>query len=404
MSSLLPSLIYTSFVLLLPSPPLSHRAITMQEFYLESITWDATYNLESEITLYVHHRGTAFRICYDPCILAASPSVLDEHHKSYQILYKDDPGRLCEVAERLRKPFEELMIQMALNSPMGSAGDLHRYLYPPWFVLEARVAGSGCIHPHFKAALSRQEVGRPGEYVNGFLRPHLSPLLDSKLNKYSSRQVQALAQTSQLVPSKILVNGSVYFFKPWISGRVHGYHELQSYRKILADTDESPPLLADARICRLRGLIIDNDDDVLQHYPLDGNEEDHHGTRLVGLLLTPIESKGTLADLAPWSDCTNEDRLRWSRQIHYSVECLHNAGVVWGDAKPENVLVDMKGDAWLIDFGGSYTEGWVDEKKRETADGDREGVQKIDDWLAKWSLRPVNRIKRSGEEGREGAV
>ncbi|KAK4096879.1 hypothetical protein N658DRAFT_435169, partial [Parathielavia hyrcaniae] len=53
---------------------------------------------------------------------------------------------------------------------------------------------------------------------------------------------------------------------------------------------------------------------------------------------------------------------------------------------------------------GSYTPGWVDEDKRETVEGDRQGVQRIDDWLAKWSRRPVTRIKRSGEEGQEGAV
>ncbi|KAK4107251.1 hypothetical protein N656DRAFT_785458 [Canariomyces notabilis] len=370
----------------------------MQEFYIESITWDSTYNLESEITLYVRHNGAAFRICYDPRILAASPSVLDQHHESYRILHKDDrDGGLPEVAERLRKPFEELMTQMA--PPIESTRYLHSHIYPPWFILEARVAESSShVQPHFKVALSRQEFIRPGDYVNSkFLQAHLSPLLDSKLNIYSSRQVQVLSQTSRLVPSRVLVDGTMHFFKPWVSGRVHGYHELKSYKKILADTEKSPPLLTDARICRLRGLIIDNDDDVLQHYPLNGNEEDHAGKRLVGLLLNYIESKGTLNDLAPWSDCTKEERLRWSRQIHHSVTCLHNAGVVWGDAKPDNVLVDMKGDAWLIDFGGSYTRHWVDEDKRETVEGDWQGVQRIDDWLAKWSHQPVTRIKRSGE-------
>ncbi|KAK4101192.1 hypothetical protein N658DRAFT_496493 [Parathielavia hyrcaniae] len=377
----------------------------MQEFYIESITWDSTYNLESEITLYVRHRGAAFRICYDPRILAASPSVLSQHHEAYRILHKDDPdGGLCEVAELLKKPFEELMTRMA--PPIQSTRYLHSYLYPPWFILEARVAESSShVQPHFKATLSRQEFVRPGDYVNSkFLQAHLSPLLDSKLNIYPSHRVRVLAQTSRLVPSRVLVDGTVHFFKPWVSGRLHGYHELRAYKRILADAEASPALLSDVRICRLQGLVIDRDHDVLQHYPPDSDEEDHPGTRLVGLLLTYIESKGTLKDLAPWSDCTNEDRLRWSKQIHHSVECLHNASVVWGDAKPENVLVDMTGDAWLIDFGGSYTPGWVDEDKRETVEGDRQGLQKIDDWLAKCSRRPVTRIKRRGEEGQEGAV
>lgn len=369
----------------------------MQDFYIESVVWDLAFDLESDITLDIRHGGAAFRLCYNARTLAASPSALEHHHESYRILYEDDPdGGSRETVERLRKPFEELMTQIAPNPPMKSTACLHSHLYPPWFVLEARVAENGCIQPHFKAALSRLEFGRPGEYVNNhFLQPHLSRLLDSKLNKYSSHQVQVLAQTSQLDPSSVLVDGTVHFFKPWISGRVHGYHELQSYRKILADITASPPLLADARICRLNGLVIDNDYDVLQHYPLDNGEHDYPGTRLVGLLLTYIDNRGTLKDLAPWSDdCTNSDRLRWSGQIHHLVECLHNADVVWGDAKPENVLIDMEGDAWLIDFGGSYTPGWVDEDKRETVEGDRQGVRKIDDWLIKWSRKPVTRINR----------
>ncbi|KAK4671740.1 hypothetical protein QC764_0098350 [Podospora pseudoanserina] len=379
----------------------------MQNFYIKSVVWDLIFNLESDITLDIRHGGAAFRICYHARTLEASPYALEQHRELYRILYEDDPdGGSLQAVERLRKPFEELMTQMAPNPPTELTGYLHSHLYPPWFILVAKVDESGCVQPYFKAALSRQEFGRPGEYVNNdFLQPHLSPLLNSKLNKYSSHHIQVLAQTSQLVPSTVLVDGTVYFFKPWISGRVHGYHELQSYRKILTDTEASPPLLASARICRLHGLVIDDDDDVLQHYPLDSDEENYSGTRLVGLLLTCIENRGTLKDLAPWSDdCTNKDRLRWSRQIHHSVECLHNAGVIWGDAKPENVLIDMEGDAWLIDFGGSYTPGWVDEDKRETVEGDQQGVQRIDGWLTRWSRQPVTRIKRSDEGGGEGGV
>ncbi|KAI1960803.1 hypothetical protein LOZ58_003876 [Ophidiomyces ophidiicola] len=260
------------------------------------------------------------------------------------------------------------MAQIGPSPPMESTWYLHSHLYPLWFILEARVSESASyIQPHFKTAFTRQEFVPPGEYV--------------------------LGQTRHLVPSTVLVDCNVYFFKPWVSGRVHGYHELQSYRKILAGAEASL-LLANARICRLHGLIIDNDIDALQHYALDSNEEDHPGTCLVGLLLTNIENKGTHKELAPWSDCANNDRLCWSRQIHQSVEQLHNADVVWGDAKPENVLIDTKGDAWLIDFGGSYTPGWIDKDKRETVEGDWQGVQRIDKWLTKYSCKPVPRINK----------
>lgn len=363
----------------------------IQEFHIGSVTFDADYNPNSVITLYVHHRNTAFRICYDPEILAASPIVLEQHHAAYSIMCKDDLGEKehREVVNHLRRPFEELMDQMAPNL-VESPRYLHRYLYPQWFILEARVEeGSSYIQPHFKEVVSLQAILHPGDCVNNIaLQPHLSPLLHQKPKKYASCQVQILDQTVDWVPSRVLVDDKEYFFKPWVKFR-DTYHELQSYGKILADTEASQPLLADTRICHLHGLVIDHDDDFLQHYPIDSNEELWSTTRLVGLLLTYIENRGSLAGVASQSDYTNEDRLRWSMQIQNCVNSLHEAGVVWGDVKPENVLVDMKGDAWIIDFGGSYTEGWVDEDKQETVEGDLQGVQRIGDWLQNCPLKPV---------------
>jgi hypothetical protein len=49
-----------------------------------------------------------------------------------------------------------------------------------------------------------------------------------------------------------------------------------------------------------------------------------------------------------------------------------------GDAKPDNILIHTAtNDCWLIDFGGSWTDGWVDEKLGESVAGDQQGVMKI---------------------------
>jgi serine/threonine protein kinase len=50
-------------------------------------------------------------------------------------------------------------------------------------------------------------------------------------------------------------------------------------------------------------------------------------------------------------------KARWADQIRKSVQSLHQSGVIWGDGKPDNVLIDANDDAWLIDFGGGWTNG-----------------------------------------------
>ena len=40
-------------------------------------------------------------------------------------------------------------------------------------------------------------------------------------------------------------------------------------------------------------------------------------------------------------------------------------------------MVDENENLWIIDFGGSYTEGWVDPELSETKAGDKMGLEKI---------------------------
>jgi serine/threonine protein kinase len=59
------------------------------------------------------------------------------------------------------------------------------------------------------------------------------------------------------------------------------------------------------------------------------------------------------------------------------VSLLHDNGIIWGDAKADNFMVDANDELWIIDFGGSYTEGWVDPDISETLEGDDMGLEKI---------------------------
>jgi tRNA A-37 threonylcarbamoyl transferase component Bud32 len=81
------------------------------------------------------------------------------------------------------------------------------------------------------------------------------------------------------------------------------------------------------------------------------------------------------------ADVSPTQRQKWKMQINETVRRLHEHGLVWGDVKPENVIIDRSACAWLIDFGGSGTDGWVDEDVKETVAGDLQGLQRVVEFL-----------------------
>ncbi|KAK5987840.1 hypothetical protein PT974_11974 [Cladobotryum mycophilum] len=73
-----------------------------------------------------------------------------------------------------------------------------------------------------------------------------------------------------------------------------------------------------------------------------------------------------------------ELRRKWADQIRETVNELHEIGVVWGDGKAANVIIDVNDDAWLIDFAGQWTRGWVDTRELVgTKEGDYQAVENI---------------------------
>lgn len=152
----------------------------------------------------------------------------------------------------------------------------------------------------------------------------------------------------------VIVDGQEFFFKPvHIPDHPQEKREIGAYEKI-----EKANFGPEVRTSRLYGVVVDENQ------------------QLKGLLFhritidEPLEYKVT-------SDTPEASRKRWAEQVETTVKALHKEGIVWGDAKPENVLVDDKGDAYVIDFGGGYTRGWVDREKAGTIEGDLEALEKI---------------------------
>lgn len=74
-------------------------------------------------------------------------------------------------------------------------------------------------------------------------------------------------------------------------------------------------------------------------------------------------------------------RTRWMKQIEATVSELHGMDLVWGDVKPENVVIDVDGNAHVVDFGGGYSPKWVDDALSETKEGDLQGISRLREFL-----------------------
>lgn len=82
------------------------------------------------------------------------------------------------------------------------------------------------------------------------------------------------------------------------------------------------------------------------------------------------------------SKATDAQKRRWKDQLRSAMEFLHSIDIVWGDANPNNVMVDAVDDKLvLIDFEGGYTSGHVDADKMETKEGDLQGLERIIDFI-----------------------
>lgn len=188
----------------------------------------------------------------------------------------------------------------------------------------------------------------------------------SSISFFKPCQVQVCPKPVQIgppsaIPSKVkLPDGTFAFLKVMRHNYAASMRlELKTYQQI-QEAGLDPSL----RISRLLGIV-------------------HSDGLILGLLLTYIDCRNrTLACAAkPGTAERAAARRKWAEQVRATVATLHEAGIVWGDVKPDNVLIDQDEDAWLIDFGGSYTEGWVPRELAGTIEGDRCGMKKMAGFL-----------------------
>ncbi|KAL7783960.1 hypothetical protein V8C43DRAFT_318196 [Trichoderma afarasin] len=142
-------------------------------------------------------------------------------------------------------------------------------------------------------------------------------------------------------PRKVLIDKgqTVCFFKRCY-GIIQIAQELTTYKKI-----HEAGLDSSVNVCRLYGIVMYDCDFTL------------------GLLLTYIE-------------CSDRPL---SARVHPEEpdDPTPANRIVWGDLKAANVLINENENAWSVDFGGGYTEGWVDKELAGTVVGDFTGMTRL---------------------------
>ncbi|KAK2591215.1 hypothetical protein QQS21_011100 [Conoideocrella luteorostrata] len=161
-----------------------------------------------------------------------------------------------------------------------------------------------------------------------------------------------------IIPRRVYVQNKSYFYKPCWSP-YDAIDELEKYA-IIATSGKS------LHTSRLFGIIADA-----------------HG-HPKGLLYDWIEMRdaGVLTYVLK-PDTPSSLREKWATQIQRTVTELHRLGVIWGDVKPDNVLIDINDNAIVIDLEGGTTRGWVDHDIGGSLEGDLQGLGKLINFVLK---------------------
>lgn len=165
-------------------------------------------------------------------------------------------------------------------------------------------------------------------------------------------------------------------------------HEFESSLRVLASV-RAAGLDVDARIVPLMGELIPSAPFLIVHNVfliLFGTGFILYWDAVIGYLLEDIPAKiPTLTPVMPDFDDTVFlrpqvpplfFRQRWMEQLGYTVFQLHASGLTWGRVSPDNIMIDMDDNVWIIPgshpSSGDY-KGWepweIEIQARSTGSG-----------------------------------
>ncbi|KAK4243000.1 hypothetical protein C7999DRAFT_36679, partial [Corynascus novoguineensis] len=282
--------------------------------------------------------GREFHIEMSPFYICNSPAVESRYRKFIAALrdeweFDTDEGEhpedvMDDFHAWLINAFEPVFLEVAPDIPPSfdpvkiATGEAHPLLSEYFFPEEYRCRLEVENDKPFPI-LMRDEESRWVPPLNVII-PELAQQLGQYVKFFRPLEIEVSFEKPDYalsdMPTQVLVelddsgHKTLCFLKTFALGDSLGLEkELEAYLRILKSS-----LAQDTRIARLHGVVAVED------------------SRILGLLLTYIDPRGKNGGVL------FEDRLlhtpialrqRWARQIQETVEQLHSAGLVWGDAK-----------------------------------------------------------------------
>ncbi|KAH6661853.1 hypothetical protein B0J14DRAFT_611543 [Halenospora varia] len=315
-----------------------------------------TYGIGCNCEVCIEFNGKEFHVILSP---TASPVETDEG----SLLQRLDAALQSgdeEEGDAIREEIADLVCEAGLSmfelrappsEGSSSTIDLDSFLHPETIHLQL-VTKNGPVQ-----IIEQQEKPLEGQHL-------ALNVVNSNLPRVSPKAIQVLQPLRRKDIVKVLVNGQERCCK--IASNVTHQavqRELDCLSKVSSTSHGSF-----IRVPKLVGLVQTSRDG-----PIIGIIEEY-------IYSTFGTNYPTLQGI-DMHNVMHTRKDRWAGQIRKSVQSLHQSGVIWGDGKPENVLVDVNDDAWLIDFGGGWTKGWVDEHLAGTIEGDTQAVENIEKFL-----------------------
>lgn len=300
--------------------------------------------------------GFRFTTTVSPDCFVDSPRAIEHFREIFELIKADDDdsSEVWDYAEKIADVFLPEFERLAPPRPHKAKLTLADLAVRGSFVCQYQVVEE---KPFAVAVTERvwEDTSLPAEWDMRSIQS-VFPILNPADVEVPFSDEDSFYDTN---PRQVFVKGRALFYKPCWSP-YDAVDEVAKYSRIHTSGLSTQQLSTS----RLFGVVTGR------------------GGLAKGLLYEWIETRdaGTLA-LIIGADTPLTLREKWAAQIRNAVTGLHTLGIVWGDVKPENVLIDTNDNAIVIDLEGGTTRGWVDRDVSGTVEGDLQGLEKMVDFI-----------------------